>query len=98
MDFGTTYGFMPKMNGKEDVMPKTGYNEEQKMRVLFKDYLDTLNNKDFDEWYCTRRQVSQEVFKDFFKWLKKHNQRMIAKQLKAVPAHMRYPIDGKKEE
>jgi hypothetical protein len=34
----------------------------------FNQYLDTLDSKENDEWYCSDREVAEFVFKKFLTW------------------------------
>jgi hypothetical protein len=41
----------------------------EEIDVLYEEWLLTLDDNDKDDWYCTERAYSSDVWSHFIKWL-----------------------------
>lgn len=46
---------------------------KQKFIKLFQEYIDTLDDTEKDEYYCTEASFAQSVLDDFEEWLEKRD-------------------------
>lgn len=46
---------------------------KEKLQKLLEEYLATLDDTDFDEYYSHERGMADVVFEDFMAWLEKRN-------------------------